>query len=138
MLVDTHPGSPAIVTAAANITRCLLAAAATAAIDPMIEKMGPGWCFTFLSLLMFASAPLLLVIIKKGPVWREERYVKQDKRKEMMEKGKGKGKEKVVEGADKVGRPEVRQKEVEELLAKQQSLVASPKRSPKPRTSTWI
>lgn len=82
LIIDTHAGSPSTVTATANITRCLLGAAATAAINPMLEGMGPGWSFTLISLLMYASSPLLFLIIRVGPRWREERWVRQERKKE--------------------------------------------------------
>ena len=42
LLVDIYPGQPATVTAANNLVRCLLGAAATAVIKPMINVIGTG------------------------------------------------------------------------------------------------
>ena len=42
LMVDIYPGKPATATAASNVTRCLLGAAASAAITPMSEAIGNG------------------------------------------------------------------------------------------------
>jgi multidrug resistance protein len=78
LLVDLYPTQAAKATAANNFVRCLLGAGATALIDPMLSAMGRGWCFTFIALVMMATTPLLLVVIWKGPKWREERRLKEE------------------------------------------------------------
>lgn len=78
LLVDLYPTKAATATASNNFVRCLLGAGATAVIDPMINSMGRGWCFTFIALVMLATMPLLLVVIRFGPRWREERRVKEE------------------------------------------------------------
>ncbi|KAJ5825101.1 hypothetical protein N7447_007441 [Penicillium robsamsonii] len=78
LLVDLYPTQAAKATAANNFGRCLLGAGATALIDPMLSAMGRGWCFTFIALVMMATTPLLLIVIRKGPEWREERRLKEE------------------------------------------------------------
>ncbi|KGO76945.1 Kynureninase [Penicillium italicum] len=78
LLVDLYPTQAAKATAANNFVRCLLGAGATALIDPMLSAMGRGWCFTFIALVMMATAPMLLIVIRKGPSWREERRMKEE------------------------------------------------------------
>ena len=78
MLVDFYPLSPATASAANNLVRCCMGAAGTALILPMIEGMGLGWCFTFLGLVVLCTSPLLWVLLKWGPKWREERRVKAE------------------------------------------------------------
>ncbi|CAG7926088.1 unnamed protein product [Penicillium olsonii] len=80
LLVDLYPTQAAKATAANNFVRCLLGAGATALIDLMLSSMGKGWCFTFIALVMLATTPLLLVVIRQGPVWREERRLKEKAR----------------------------------------------------------
>ncbi|CAG8071320.1 unnamed protein product [Penicillium salamii] len=82
LLVDLYPTQAAKATAANNFGRCLLGAGATALIDPMLSAMGKGWCFTFIALVMLATTPLLLIVIRKGPAWREERRLKEKARAE--------------------------------------------------------
>jgi multidrug resistance protein len=81
ILVDFYPTQAAKATAANNIVRCLLGAGATALIDPMLAAMGRGWCFTFMSLVMLSTSPLLLLVIYKGPKWREDRRLKEEAKK---------------------------------------------------------
>lgn len=59
LLVDLYPRSPATATAADNLCRCLMGAAGTAVIIPMINGMGLGWCFTFVAAVVFFTSPLL-------------------------------------------------------------------------------
>jgi hypothetical protein len=44
----------------------------------MIDTMGRGWCFTFIALVIYMSMPILWVILRYGPAWREERAQKID------------------------------------------------------------
>ncbi|KAJ6172531.1 hypothetical protein N7470_001598 [Penicillium chermesinum] len=78
LLVDLYPTEAAKATAANNVVRCLLGAGATAVVDFMLNAMGRGWCFTFISLVMLCTAPLLLIVVHRGPNWREERRRKED------------------------------------------------------------
>ncbi|KAK8119144.1 major facilitator superfamily transporter [Apiospora kogelbergensis] len=85
LLVDVNPGHAGSATAANNLTRCLVGAAATAAINPMISGMGDGWAFFILGALCFAGAPMLLVIMKHGVRWRKQKAEKQRVKKEQKE-----------------------------------------------------
>lgn len=73
MIVDYYPLSPATATAANNLVRCLVGAAGSAIINIMVDAMGRGWCFTFIAAVLVATSPMLLVLLKWGPGWREER-----------------------------------------------------------------
>lgn len=75
---QTDPTSPATVTAANNLCRCLLGAGQSAVIILMIDSMGRGWCFTFITLVIFATTPILLILMRWGPKWREERAQKME------------------------------------------------------------
>lgn len=76
MLVDYYPASPSTAIAANNLCRCWLGAGATAVIIYMINGMGRGWCFTFIGLVVMATTPIMAVLLKWGPQWREERRVR--------------------------------------------------------------
>ncbi|KAL2808893.1 major facilitator superfamily domain-containing protein [Aspergillus granulosus] len=78
LLIDFYPMNAASATASNNFVRCLLGAGATALIDPMLNAMGRGWCFTLVALVMMSTTPLLLVIMQFGPRWREERQSKHE------------------------------------------------------------
>lgn len=49
--------------------------------------MGRGWCFTFIALVCIAAMPMLLVELKWGPMWREERRVRVEKELETEKSG---------------------------------------------------
>lgn len=78
LLVDFYPKSPATASAANNLVRCLLGAGATAAVIPMIEAMGRGWTFTFLTLFLIATSPMLWLIYFRGMGWRKERLAREE------------------------------------------------------------
>ncbi|KAI8142214.1 major facilitator superfamily domain-containing protein [Fennellomyces sp. T-0311] len=50
LMIDLFPGKGASITATNNVVRSMLGAAATAGIEPCIERMGLGWAYTFLGL----------------------------------------------------------------------------------------
>ena len=73
LIVDINPGAAGTATAAFNLIRCLLGAAATALILPMTRAMGLGWAYTFIGLVYVALSPMLVLVIRCGPRWRRER-----------------------------------------------------------------
>lgn len=82
MLIDYYPLSPSTATAANNLVRCLVGAGGTGIINIMVEGMGRGWCYTFIAAVLAATSPILWVLLKWGPGWREERRVKIEMKKE--------------------------------------------------------
>ena len=82
LLVDLYPQSPATVSASLNICRCLMAAAGSAAVQYVIDAWGLGWTYTFCGLVLAACMPLLWVLARWGPRWREERWVRLERREE--------------------------------------------------------
>ena len=82
LMVDIWPGKPAAATASNNLVRCLLGAAATAAIEPMRQAMGYGWAYTTLGLLSVSTAPLLVVLMRNGISWRKKRAERKVRREE--------------------------------------------------------
>lgn len=79
LMVDIYPGKPAVATAANNLVRCEIGAVFSAIILPLINAIGIGWAYTILALIFMAFAPMLLVIMRKGPRWRKEKKAKEDK-----------------------------------------------------------
>ncbi|KAE8153298.1 major facilitator superfamily domain-containing protein [Aspergillus avenaceus] len=70
LIVDLYPDNAAAATASNNLVRCLLGAGATALIDPMLNAMGRGWCFTLIAFVVLSSGGLASAIIAFGPKWR--------------------------------------------------------------------
>ncbi|KAI4206393.1 MAG: hypothetical protein LQ346_001102 [Caloplaca aetnensis] len=74
LLVDIFPASPSTAAASGNITRCALSAVAVAALQPMVEGMGRGWYFTFLSILSGGGGIIgNWLVTRRGMRWRHER-----------------------------------------------------------------
>lgn len=82
LMVDIYPGKPATASAANNLFRCLLGAAASAAIGPMSNALGYGWAYTILALLFALSCLCLVPVVKKGMYWRKQRAA-HDKTRQM-------------------------------------------------------
>ena len=81
LVVDMYPKKAGAATAANNLTRCLLGAAATGAVSPMVEAMGVGWTFTVFGFLYLAGAPLLLLIMRNGIEWRRKIRAKEERKR---------------------------------------------------------
>ena len=95
LMVDNFPDRAATATAANNLFQCLMGAAATAALGPMLNAWGAGWTYTFFSLLWVVFSPACFLLIKKGPQWRRERKAKEEtKQKKKAEKEAAKQSEK--------------------------------------------
>lgn len=103
LLIDFYPKSSATATAANNLVRCWVGAAATAAVIPMVESWGRGWTFTALVAWLLATSPMLWGVYWWGMGWRGERRVKEEKararvkEKRMREAGEERGE---VEGGE--------------------------------------
>ncbi|KAE9375365.1 MFS multidrug transporter-like protein [Stipitochalara longipes BDJ] len=87
LIVDINPGLAGTATAAFNLIRCLLGAAATALILPMTDAMGLGWSYTLIADVYVLLSPMLWVVVRWGPGWRRERTEKEKRKlKEKEEK----------------------------------------------------
>ena len=84
LLVDVCPESAGQATAANNLVRCFLGAAASAVVGPMLKRLGRGGTYTIVGGVWAAFVPLMLSIMKWGKAWREEKR----KRCEFRTKGK--------------------------------------------------
>lgn len=103
LIVDMYPKKAGAATAANNLTRCLLGAAATGAVSPMIEAMGVGWTFMIFGFLYMAGAPLLLLIMRNGIEWRRKIRAKEErKRVKAEERERARSNQDTGQSADKV------------------------------------
>jgi MFS family permease len=85
LLIDIYPHKAGAAVAANNLTRCLIGAGASAAIQPMINALGSGWAFFILGAIYAVFFPSLLVVMRKGPQWRAEVVAREKRRKEEKE-----------------------------------------------------
>ncbi|KAK4500115.1 hypothetical protein PRZ48_008301 [Zasmidium cellare] len=79
LMIDVYPAKPATITAAGNLARSEIGAAASAAIAPMIQAMGEGWAFTVLAFIFLAYTPLLLLVMVRGMKWRQAKAKRSKK-----------------------------------------------------------
>ncbi|KAK3947279.1 major facilitator superfamily domain-containing protein [Pseudoneurospora amorphoporcata] len=91
LIADIYPGKAGAATAANNLTRCLLGAASSAVILPMVDGIGSGWAYTLFGVLYVGFSPLLAVLMRRGMRWRVEEKWREDakkgrKRQEQMER----------------------------------------------------
>ena len=73
LIVDLFETNSFAATASMNLSRCLLAAAGTSAVEPLIKAVGTGWAFSILALICIAATPLAWAEFKFGHGWRERR-----------------------------------------------------------------
>jgi hypothetical protein len=48
-----------------------------ALIDLMLRNLKPGWTYLMLALIALALMPILLGVVKLGPIWRKKRAAKE-------------------------------------------------------------
>lgn len=84
LLVDIYPGRAAMVTAANNLMRCELGAAAAAVIAPMITGIGTGWSYTIMALISVIGVPGLLLNIQYGMKWRQKRLKRLEEKEKKV------------------------------------------------------
>lgn len=74
LLIDIFPASPSTAATSGNITRCTLSAVAVAVLQPMVDGMGRGWYFTFLSVLSGGGGIIAnWLVTTRGMTWRQQR-----------------------------------------------------------------
>ncbi|KAI1733790.1 MFS general substrate transporter [Xylaria scruposa] len=66
LLTDINADCSATAQGASSIIRCLLAAAATAAVEPLAEAVGLGWCFVVYALIVLINLPLAWALHRFG------------------------------------------------------------------------
>jgi hypothetical protein len=74
LLVDVFPESPSTAAATASISRCAMAAAGVATLQPLLDAAGRGWYFTALGLWSGGFGAVAVWLIRtKGMQWRSRR-----------------------------------------------------------------
>ncbi|KAK4187745.1 major facilitator superfamily domain-containing protein [Podospora australis] len=73
LIVDIFPGNAGAALAAYNMVKCLMGAVASGAIAPMIKAMGMGKAFMIFGILYLLLGPVVVLVMKRGIVWRRER-----------------------------------------------------------------
>ncbi|KAL9102337.1 MAG: hypothetical protein Q9163_002518 [Psora crenata] len=82
LVVDLNRGSPGAATAAMNLARCWMGAGAVAFVVPLLNAVGIGWTYVFIAAIWVSLSPIVLVVIRHGPRWREEKRLNDERKKE--------------------------------------------------------
>ncbi|KAJ2982913.1 hypothetical protein NUW58_g6342 [Xylaria curta] len=91
LATDLNPERSSTAAASSNILRASLAAGGTAALQPIIDAVGAGWCFTIFGLLVAACGPILIFQIRIGPKWRKLRRISETEDENASGQGEGMG-----------------------------------------------
>ena len=68
---ECAPRHAATLVALAGLFRNIAAAIAAAIIDRLTQRMGLGWCFTGLAIMDLLGIIGVIVIIRRGPIWKK-------------------------------------------------------------------
>ena len=71
-LTESFHKTPATLVALAGLFRNPAAAVAAAVVNPLVDRMGIGWCFTGLSLLEFGCVLSILFLMVRGKELRRK------------------------------------------------------------------
>lgn len=75
LIIDLHPSSPSTARASLNVVRCILAAGGLAALQPLIDAVGVGWCYTVIALGTGGTAIACTICGRIwGDRWRTKRH----------------------------------------------------------------
>lgn len=85
LIVDLNRDSPGTATAAMNLARCWMGAGATAMVIPLLNAIGVGWTSVLVAGVWTLMSPIVLLVMKYGPRWREEKSSRDEKKKEMKQ-----------------------------------------------------
>ena len=74
LLVDTFPDRSSTAAAATSVTRCAMAAAGVAILQPLLDAAGRGWYFTVLGLWSGVLGAVAVALLRwRGMKWRQAR-----------------------------------------------------------------
>jgi MFS family permease len=88
LVVDLNRESPGTASAAMNLVRCWLAAGAVAAVIPLMDAIGIGWVSVFVAGIWLVMSPVVFLVIKRGPEWREEKRRRLEEKEKTKERRK--------------------------------------------------
>lgn len=88
LVVDLNRESPGTATAAMNLVRCWMGAGGVAFVNPLLNAIGLGWTSVLVAGVWVLISPVLLLIIKYGPQWREQARLKMIEKEKKRETAK--------------------------------------------------
>lgn len=85
LITDYYRKRAATAVAANWLVRCLIGAAMSGIIEPLIKGVGAGWAYTIIGSLYIVFSPFIFLIMWKGMQWRQERRQKNDQKEREKE-----------------------------------------------------
>ena len=92
LVVDLNRESSGTATAAMNLVRCLMGAGAVAFVNPLLSAIGLGWTSVLVAGVWIVISPVLIIVLRYGPRWREQarlKAVEKEKEREVARKAAG-------------------------------------------------
>ncbi|KAI3327815.1 MFS general substrate transporter [Xylariaceae sp. AK1471] len=77
LLTDLNPERSSAAQACYNLVKCLLSAGAVAALKPIVDSVGVGWCFTIYGGVGLLCIPMLFLLRLNGYQWRMQMVEKE-------------------------------------------------------------
>ncbi|KAK8868343.1 major facilitator superfamily domain-containing protein [Apiospora arundinis] len=75
LLTDLNRQKSATAQGACSLIRCLMAGASIAAMQPLTDGAGLGWCFAVYGILLVFEAPLAWLLLTRGEQWRKHGHI---------------------------------------------------------------
>lgn len=86
LIMDLNRDRPGVASAAMNLTRCWLGAAGTAFASPLVVRSGgTGWLGVLIPGVWLLFSPVVVVVWRCGPRWREGKRDKKEKKARVAE-----------------------------------------------------
>lgn len=70
LLTDLNHDVPSTAQASCNLARCILAGIGLAVLQPIVDSIGVGWCFTLIAAISAMPMPLLMLQWHRSVAWR--------------------------------------------------------------------
>ncbi|KAK4194175.1 major facilitator superfamily domain-containing protein [Triangularia verruculosa] len=81
LIVDIYSDTAGAALAAYNLAKCIMGAASSGFVEPLMEGMGMGPAFTLLGCLYLLLVPIILLVMWKGVAWRTSRRARELRKK---------------------------------------------------------
>ena len=88
LVVDLNLTRPGTATAAMNLVRCWMGAGAVAFVNPLLDAVGLGWTSVMVAAVWVCISPIVLVIIRYGPRWRQKKLLEDERKNTEKETAK--------------------------------------------------
>lgn len=86
LIIDLNRDAPGSASAASNLVRCWIGAAAVAIVEPLLKAIGNGWVCVLVAGIWVLASPFIFLVMRHGPKWRREKREKEMEREKQRKK----------------------------------------------------